>query len=82
MKLTTGTIVAGEKTGQVSRFTVEAACPTQVTIGEFVACVSDCRVNEGDLWELVKYLEDRPALISDKEVRYGVNAIRMLLHKT
>jgi hypothetical protein len=79
MKLTKGTIVAGEKTGNISRFTVEATCPVEVTIGEFVACLSDYRLDEGSLWELIRYLEDRPALITDKEVRTGVNALRMFL---
>ncbi len=82
MNLTKGTIVAGEKTGRVSRFTVETDLPTGVTIGEYVSCLSDFRIDEGSLWELIRYLEDRPSLITDKEVRTGVNALRMLLQKT
>jgi len=82
MNLTKGTIVAGEKTGKVSRFTVETEQPTAVTIGEYVACLSDFRVQDGALLTLIRYLEDRPALIEDKEVSEGVNALRLLLHKT
>lgn len=82
MNLTKGTIVAGEKTGNVSRFTVETNLPTAVTIGECVSCLSDFRIMDGSLLALVRYLEGRPSLITDKEVREGVNALRMLLQKT
>ena len=82
MNLTKGTIVAGEKTGKISRFTVETEQPTAVTIGEYVSCLSDFRLQDGSLWALVRYLEDRPSLTDDKEVSDGINALRLLLHKT
>jgi hypothetical protein len=79
MKLTTGTIVAGATIENAREFTVRTQPNAEVKLGDFVACMSDCRIEEGSLRDLVRYLEERPELVSDKAVRAGVNAIRTFL---
>lgn len=81
MKLTIGTIVAGELVENKSKFTVATNQRTEVTIGEMVYVLSSFKLDESSLWTLVNYLEDRPSLMDDAEVKGGVNAIKMLLDR-
>ncbi len=88
MNLTNGKIVAGErlpfintKGEQKYSFTVETEGAAVITIGEHVTTFSLKGFDDQRLGELLVYLEDRPSLMDEKEIKDGVYALKCLLGK-
>lgn len=82
MKLISGVIVAAESLGangtEVTIQTTTIATDANVTIGEKVQALSVKGFDDTRLRNLLIYLEDRPALMDDAEVKEGVSALKSL----
>ena len=88
MNLTKGKIVAGERLSLLNEkgerrfsFTVETEGAAEITMGEDVTTFALKGFDDQRLAELLAYLEDRPSLMSEKEVKDGVYALKCLLGK-
>ena len=88
MNLTKGKIVAGERLSLLNEkgerryaFTVETEGAAEITMGNSVTTFAIEGFDDQRLEELLAYLEDRPALMDEEEVKAGVYALKCLLGK-